>query len=183
MFQTEVTNKLLENNSVSDDKIIDDSIVTRHFSNGSVTNNKLSPVDNIKYLIGNTSNTIKTYVTFNDSTGVATISANFLQTTFGNSVNYGYSSIVGAWDYDNNYFEIFPPEGKTMNNFVDIITSIRFIYWQGGVNADDAFRCDWDLRNGNTQVYDKSQADRVRVNVQNTEQRQASSANLLVFWS
>jgi len=182
MAQTEVTNKLLQNNSVTGEKIINGSISTKHFENGSVTNNKLSPTDNVKFLIGDTSKMIKTYVTFNNSTGVATISANFLTVTYGNGTNIGFTSGIGLWDINGNSFDIFPPEGKTMQNFVNGLVTIRSITWAGTVNDDDSIRCAWNLYNGNTWTDDKNNSDRVRFHTQNSEQRSAATANFIIFW-
>jgi hypothetical protein len=84
----------------------------------------------------------------------------------------GFTNQVGSWDFKSNFFDVFPPAGKTMANIVAFIPSIRELYFAGGVNGDDSLRCDY--------VYF---TDRIRVNVQNTEQRSLPAANYLAIWS
>lgn len=84
----------------------------------------------------------------------------------------GFTNQVGSFNDSANYFDVFPPAGKTMGNIVAFIPSIRVIHFAGGVNGDDSMRC--------TYVYF---GDRIRVYVQNTEQRSTPAANYLVIWS
>jgi hypothetical protein len=58
-----------------------------------------------------------------------------------------------------------------MSDLVAFIPSIRRIYFAGGVNGDDALRCEHS-----------ELSDRIRVYVQNTEQRYYPYANWLAVW-
>lgn len=84
----------------------------------------------------------------------------------------GYTNQVGSWNNGANYFDVFPPSGKTMGNLVAFIPSIAVIHFAGGVNGDDSMRCTWS-----------NLGDRIRVYVQNTEQRSTPAANYLAIWS
>jgi hypothetical protein len=84
----------------------------------------------------------------------------------------GFTNQVGSFNNGANFFDVFPPSGKTMSNLVAFIPSINVIHFAGGVNGDDSLRC--------TYVYF---GDRIRVYVQNTEQRSTPAANYLVIWS
>jgi len=94
--------------------------------------------------------------------------------TYGNTQysQSGFTNIVGSWNNDYNYFDVFPPAGKTMSNLLGFIQSIAVIHYAGGVNGDDSMRCTWT-----------SYADRIRVWVQNSEQRLPPAANWLAIWS
>jgi hypothetical protein len=59
-----------------------------------------------------------------------------------------------------------------MGNLVAFIPSVHAMYYAGGVNGDDATRCSYSYL-----------GDRIRVYVQNTEQRYNAAANYLVIWS
>jgi hypothetical protein len=91
--------------------------------------------------------------------------------TSGWNYTQDWTNIVGSWN-DRNYFDVFPPAGKTMNNLLAFIPSIHALYYQGVVNFDDATRCSYSYL-----------GDRIRVYVQNTEQRAAPAANWLAIWS
>lgn len=93
---------------------------------------------------------------------------------FGNTIysTSGFTNIVGSWSNSANYFDVFPPAGKTMANLVAFIPSIAVIHYAGVVNGDDSTRCTWS-----------SLSDRIRVYVQNTEQRSTPAANYLAIWS
>lgn len=84
----------------------------------------------------------------------------------------GFTNQVGSWNFNSNYFDIFPPAGKSIFNLVAFIPSIAVIHFAGGVNGDDSLYCSWN-----------AQADRIRVWVQNTEQRSTPAANWLAIWS
>jgi len=84
---------------------------------------------------------------------------------------YGYTNTVGYLNFGSNYFDVYPPAGYTMANLVAFIPSIHVIYFAGGVNGDDVLGC----------VY-YTLGDRVRVLVQNSEQRSAPAANYLAIW-
>ena len=96
-----------------------------------------------------------------------------LTVTYGNTVysTAGYSNIVGSFSNSANYFDVFPPSGKTMSNLVAFVPSIAVIHYAGGVNGDDSMRCTWS-----------SLSDRIRVYVQNTEQRSTPAANYMAVW-
>jgi len=101
---------------------------------------------------------------------------NFVQTfifTYGNTVYaYGYTNQVGSWNNDYNWVDVFPPGGKTMANLVAFIPSIAVIHYAGGVDGNDSLRCTW-----------ANLGDRIRIWVQNTEQRSTPAANYLAIWS
>lgn len=93
--------------------------------------------------------------------------------TFGNTVfsTSGFTNQVGSWNNNANHFDVFPPAGKTMADLVAFIPSIAVIHYAGGVNGDDSMRCTWS-----------NLGDRIRVYVQNTEQRSTPAANYLALW-
>lgn len=82
-----------------------------------------------------------------------------------------YSNIVGKFDNDKNYFDILPPSGKVMSDLVAFIPSVYVIHFKGDVDGNDSFKC----------VYE-AKSDRIRVWVQNTEQRSKPAANWLAVW-
>ena len=84
----------------------------------------------------------------------------------------GFTNQVGSFNDGANYFDVFPPAGKSMGNLVAFIPSIHVIHYAGGVNGDDSMRCTYSYF-----------GDRIRVYVQNTEQRSTPAANYLVIWS
>ena len=91
---------------------------------------------------------------------------------FGYAYAVGYTNQVGSWNDGSNYFDVFPPSGKSMANLVAFIPSIAIIHYAGGVNGDDSMRC-----------YPVYYGDRIRVFVQNTEQRSTPAGNYLAIWS
>lgn len=84
----------------------------------------------------------------------------------------GYTNQVGSFNNGANFFDVFPPSGKTMANIVAFIPSIHVIHFAGGVDGNDSFRCTYSYL-----------GDRIRVYVQNTEQRSTPAANYLAIWS
>ena len=84
----------------------------------------------------------------------------------------GYTNQVGSFNDGANFFDVFPPVGKSMANIVAFIPSIHVIHFAGGVNGDDSMRCTYSYL-----------SDRIRVYVQNTEQRSTPAANYLAIWS
>jgi len=84
----------------------------------------------------------------------------------------GFTNQVGSWNFGANYFDIFPPSGKSMGNLTAFIPSIAVIHFAGGVNGDDSMVCTYSYL-----------GDRIRVYVQNTEQRSTPAANWLAIWS
>ena len=97
--------------------------------------------------------------------------ANTISITSGLTLAYSFTNIVGSFSDAANYFDVFPPSGYTMDNLIGFIPSIGYIYFAGGVNADDAMRCVHSVL-----------SDRIRVYVQNTEQRSNPGANYLAIW-
>jgi len=85
----------------------------------------------------------------------------------------GFTNQVGTFNDSSNYFDVFPPAGKTTGaNLVGFTASIAKIYFAGAVNGDDAIRCVWEVK-----------VDRIRVWVQSMEQRALPSANWMAIWS
>ena len=84
----------------------------------------------------------------------------------------GFTNQVGSFNDGANFFDVFPPSGKSMANIVAFIPSIHVIHYAGGVNGDDSMRCTYSYL-----------GDRIRVYVQNTEQRSTPAANYLAIWS
>jgi len=85
---------------------------------------------------------------------------------------YSYTNQVGSWNNSYNWVDVFPPSGKSMSNLAAFIPSIAVIHYAGGVNGDDSMRCTW-----------ANLGDRIRIWVQNTEQRSTPAANWLAVWS
>ncbi len=92
--------------------------------------------------------------------------------TYGAISVYTRTNQVGSLNANANYFDIFPPAGKSMANLVGFIPSINVIYFAGTVNADDILANWYSI-----------QGDRIRVWVQNSEQRDRGAANYLAIWS
>ena len=91
---------------------------------------------------------------------------------YGSSNTVGYTNQVGSWNNGSNYFDVFPPSGKTMSDLVGFIPSMRRVYYAGGVDGNDQIRCEYEIR-----------SDRIRVWVQNSEQRARPSGNFLSIWN
>ena len=102
------------------------------------------------------------------------INANIKQTTYTYGVNYstsGYTDQVGSFNDGANYFDVFPPSGYTMEHLKAFIPSLHVVHYAGDVNRDDSIRTTYSVR-----------VDRIRVWVQNTEQRSTPAANWLAIW-
>ena len=84
----------------------------------------------------------------------------------------GFTNQVGSFNDGANYFDVYPPVGKSMGNLVAFIPSIHVVHYAGGVDGNDSIRCTYSYF-----------GDRIRVYVQNTEQRSTPAANYLVIWS
>jgi hypothetical protein len=84
----------------------------------------------------------------------------------------GFTNQVGSWNFGANHFDIYPPAGKSMGNLIAFIPSIAVIHYAGGVDGNDSLVCTYSFF-----------GDRIRVYVQNTEQRSTPAANWLVIWS
>jgi hypothetical protein len=98
---------------------------------------------------------------------------NFSNYLFVSGVSYtvGFTNIVGSFDDSTNFFDVFPPAGKSMSNLVAFIPSIHVLHFNGVVNRDDSLRCSYAYL-----------SNRIRVYVQNTEQRSTPAANYLAIW-
>jgi hypothetical protein len=83
----------------------------------------------------------------------------------------GFTNQVGSFNYGANYFDVYPPAGYTMAHIVAFIPSIHVIHFAGGVNGDDSLMNIYEIY-----------SDRIRVRVQNTEQRSTPAANWLAIW-
>jgi hypothetical protein len=93
--------------------------------------------------------------------------------SYGRQPTYGFTNIVGSISTTGgNFFDIYPPAGKTMSNLVAFIPSIGRIEFAGGVDGNDILSC-----------FPFYLEDRIRVNVQNSEQRNNPYANYLAIWS
>jgi hypothetical protein len=90
----------------------------------------------------------------------------------GSSSAVGYTNQVGSFNNGSNYFDVYPPAGKSMSNLIAFIPSIRTIHYAGGVDGNDSLRCTYTYL-----------SNRIRVYVQNTEQRSKPAANYLGVWS
>lgn len=84
----------------------------------------------------------------------------------------GFTNQVGSFNDSKNYFDVFPPSGKSMADIVAFIPSIHVVHYAGGVDGNDSIRCTYSYL-----------SDRIRVYVQNTEQRSTPAANYLAIWS
>jgi hypothetical protein len=106
------------------------------------------------------------------SSGVLSANSTSYTINFASAVNcVGFSNAFN-WSNDTNYFDVFPPAGKTMANLAGFMASMSKIYFAGVVNYDDSMRTEWSVL-----------ADRVRVWVQNTEQRATPAGNYIAMWS
>jgi hypothetical protein len=84
----------------------------------------------------------------------------------------GFTNQVGSFNDGANFFDVFPPAGKSMANIIAFIPSIHVVHYAGGVDGNDSIRCTYSYL-----------GDRIRVYVQNTEQRSTPAANYLAIWS
>lgn len=129
------------------------------------------------YVLPTASTTTKGGVRIDGSTinidGSGIISANPYQIVYETTVAcVGFTNIVGQWSDTSNYFDVFPPSGKIMADLVGFIASIGQIYFNGSMDNNDAIRCVWQVR-----------SDRIRVWVQNTEQRAVPTGNYMAIWA
>jgi hypothetical protein len=83
----------------------------------------------------------------------------------------GFTNQVGSFNDGANFFDVYPPAGKSMGNLIAFIPSIHVVHYAGGVDGNDSIRCTYTYL-----------GDRIRVWVQNTEQRSTPAANYLVVW-
>lgn len=97
---------------------------------------------------------------------------NNLKITSGAAQTLGYTSVVGQWKNNSNFFYVYPPSGYTMSNLVAFIPSIHAIHFAGSVDGNDSIVCRHFV-----------ESTRIKVQVQNTEQRSAPYANWLAVWN
>jgi hypothetical protein len=90
---------------------------------------------------------------------------------FATAQNCGGFSNSFEWNNSTNYFDVFPPAGFNMTQLQGFMASMSKIFFAGNVNFDDSMRTEWAV-----------QADRIRVWVQNTEQRDTPAVNYIAFW-
>jgi hypothetical protein len=83
----------------------------------------------------------------------------------------GFSNQIAQWDNSTNYFDVFPPAGFNMTQLQGFMASMSKIFFAGNVNIDDQMRTEWAV-----------QGDRIRVWVQNSEQRDTPAVNYIAFW-
>jgi len=91
--------------------------------------------------------------------------------TYGQTSTVGFTNQVGSFNNNSNYFDVYPPSGYSMSGLLAFIPSIHVIHFAGGVNADDSLRCQYSVL-----------SNRIRVYVQNTEQRSTPAGNWLAIW-
>jgi hypothetical protein len=93
--------------------------------------------------------------------------------TYGNTQysQAGFTNQVGSFNFGANFFDVFPPMGKTIGDLEAFIPSIAVIHYAGRVDGNDSMVCTWS-----------NLGDRIRVYVQNTEQRSTPAANWLAIW-
>ena len=82
------------------------------------------------------------------------------------------SQTTGFGPSTKNFFDVFPPDGFSMNNLAAFVAGVGEIYFAGDVDLNDSLRC---------RPYYLS--DRVRVYVNNSEQRARPGANWMAIWS
>jgi fluoride ion exporter CrcB/FEX len=109
-----------------------------------------------------------------DGTANVTLPLSTYVFTYGNTQfsTSGFTNQVGSFNDSRNHFDVFPPAGRSMGNLLAFIPSIAVIHYAGGVDGNDSLRCTW-----------ANLGDRIRVWVQNTEQRSTPAANWLAIWS
>jgi hypothetical protein len=78
--------------------------------------------------------------------------------------------LPAGYRYDG--FDVFPPVGKSMNNLVAFVPSLRTIYIDGAVGPNYLLGCTYLYR-----------SDRIRVYVENIEGRHRLAADWLAIWS
>jgi len=122
---------------------------------------------------GDNSTKIATTAFVQSAFGGLSVMGGYKQTVASSGAAYavGYTNQVGSFNDGSNYLDVFPPAGYTMSGLIAFIPSIHVIHYAGGVDGNDSIRCTWSAL-----------ADRVRIYVQNTEQRSTPAANWLGIW-
>jgi hypothetical protein len=92
----------------------------------------------------------------------------------GGFTNNGSVPPVGGnnWSDASNYFDVFPPSGSSMSKLAGFMASLSQVYFAGTVDFNDALRTQWVV-----------QGDRIRVWVQNSEQRAIPTGNYIAIWN
>lgn len=103
---------------------------------------------------------------------IATRTSSFVFTSGSDQIVNRFTSGSRLLDYGNNFFDIYPPNGKTMSNLAAFTSSMAFIDFAGSVQDDDNLCCKW-----------QNLGDRVRVWVFSSEQSTGARANWLGVWS
>jgi len=112
----------------------------------------------------------KKYV--DDKVAAATTTSGSYKIVSGASYVGSYTNLVGSWNDTKNWFDVYPPSGFTMSDLEAFLPSIHAIHFAGIVDANDSIRCHHILL-----------SDRIRVYVQNTEQRSVPAANWIAVWN
>lgn len=102
---------------------------------------------------------------------LSTLPPNYTITSGFSYSTSGYTNIVGGFSNGANFFDVYPPSGKTMSDLVAFLPSIAYIHYAGRVDGNDSLRCIWS-----------NLGNRIRVYVQNTEQRSTPGANWIAIW-
>jgi hypothetical protein len=118
---------------------------------------------------------------FTGPPGISSFGFTTMAATSGTTTAVGYSNSVGTYVSTTNYFDVYPPAGFTVQNLIAFIPSISQIHFAGGVDGNDSLRCEWAFHNGYNLVAPPS-ANRIRVWVQDTEQRSTPVGNWFAIW-
>lgn len=85
----------------------------------------------------------------------------------------GWTNVTGGLNAAQNHFFVYPPSGYTTSHLRAFIPSIRYIAYAGTVDLNDVTICTYDIEHAN---------NRIKVHVQNSEQRANPQANWLAIW-
>jgi len=113
----------------------------------------------------------KKYVDDKVAAVTASASGNYKIVSGAEYVTSGFTNQVGSFNTSKNYFDVFPPAGYAMSDLEAFLPSINIIHFAGGVDGNDSIKC-------NHRVL----GDRIRVNVQGTEQRSKPAASYIAVW-
>jgi len=143
-MSTQISNFLLDENLVDSNKLSSASITNSKIIDGSITSSKLA--NDVIKSIQTTGNLIK--ANYNSSNQTVELTSP-LEITFGyeyvnDMTNSTTTDIIGS----RNFADIFPPEGKTIQNLIGFLPSHRDVLFDGTVDANDTFYCRWFFHNG-----------------------------------
>ena len=102
--------------------------------------------------------------------------------TYGVDYVETFTNQLGNFGEGSNFFTVYPPSGYVMADLVAFMPSIAVIHFNGTVDENDSLRCGW-IKTDATGQPGVANPDRIKVSVQNTEQRSAPAANWLAVWS